>query len=130
MEIASLAARMLSRISNYKRRAVTVYSSDVPRVRAGRVDEFPPERPVLVVLDGRRLALVRRGDAVHALDDACPHAGGPLSEGALHGNVLTCPYHGWMWNVHSGACVAPDRPARVAVYPTHVEDGEVWIDLP
>jgi nitrite reductase (NADH) small subunit len=53
-----------------------------------------------------------------------------LGEGTLHGDTLTCPYHGWAWNVRTGACVAPDRPARVAVYPAHVEAGEVWVELP
>ena len=102
----------------------------MPRLHAGRLDDLPLGRPVLVVLGGRRVALVRRGEGVHALDNACPHAGGPLGEGTLHGDTLTCPYHGWAWNVRTGACVAPDRPARVAVYPAHVEAGEVWVELP
>jgi len=102
----------------------------VPRVRAGRLHDLPLERPVLLELEGRRLALIRQGDAVHALDDACPHAGGPLSEGTVRGDTLACPYHGWVWSLRSGACVAPGRDARVAVYPTRVEAGEVWVDLP
>jgi nitrite reductase/ring-hydroxylating ferredoxin subunit len=102
----------------------------MPRLPAGRLDDLPLGRPVLVVLGGRRVALVRRGDGVYALDDACPHAGGPLSEGTLRGDALACPYHGWVWNLRSGACVAPGREARVAVYPTRVEGGEVWVELP
>ena len=99
-------------------------------VRACRIDELPLERPVLVEIEGRRVALVRRGDAVHALDDSCPHAGGPLSEGAVEGERLTCPYHGWVWHLASGACVAPARDARATIYRTRVEHGEVWIALP
>ena len=100
------------------------------RVHAGRLTDLPLERPVLVELAGRRLALVRLGDVVHALDDGCPHAGGPLSEGAVRGDTLTCPYHGWVWHLRSGGCIAPGRDVRVAVYPTGVEAGEVWVDLP
>ena len=102
----------------------------MPRVRASRLDALLPGRPVLLDVDGRRLALVRVGDTVHALDDACPHAGGPLSEGAVTGRTLACPYHGWVWDLVTGACRAPGRGARVAVYPTRVDAGEVWVDLP
>ena len=102
----------------------------MPRVRAGRLDALLPGRPVLLEVDGRRLALVRVGDTVHALDDACPHAGGPLSEGEVTGRTLACPYHGWVWDLVTGACRAPGRGARVAAYPTRVDAGEVWVDLP
>ena len=100
------------------------------RVRAGRLEDLPPDRPVPLELHGHRVALIRRGDTVHALDDACPHAGGPLSEGTVRDDTLTCPYHGWVWSLRSGVCVAPGRDARVAVYPTGVDAGEVWVDLP
>lgn len=99
------------------------------RVHAGRLDALPRDRPVLFEVAGRRLALVRRGDTVHALDDSCPHAGGPLSEGALEGDALICPYHAWFWNVKTGVCMVPGRGARVAVYPVAVEGGEVWVEV-
>ena len=102
----------------------------MPRVCAGRLDDLPLARPVLLEIGGRRVALVRLGDVVHALDDVCPHSGGPLSEGTVRGDTLACPYHGWVWSLHSGACVAPGRDARVVVYPTRVEAGEVWVELP
>jgi nitrite reductase/ring-hydroxylating ferredoxin subunit len=102
----------------------------MPRVRAGRVDALPLDRPVLFEARGRRVALVRRGDAVHALDDSCPHAGGPLSEGAVLDGMLICPYHTWMWDLVTGACRAGAGRTPVAVYTVTVEDGEVWIDLP
>jgi nitrite reductase (NADH) small subunit len=102
----------------------------MPCVNAGRLDALPPGRPVLREIEGRRVALVRLGKTVHALDDACPHAGGPLSEGTVAGGALTCPYHAWVWDLRSGACIAPARGRRVAVYPTRVDAGEVWVELP
>ena len=102
----------------------------MPRVAAGRLDTLPVGRPMLAVLAGRRIALVRTAQAVYALDDSCPHAGGPLSEGTVRGGVLACPYHGWEWDLATGACRAPARDACVAVYATRVEGGEVWVDLP
>ena len=100
------------------------------RVRVARLDALPPDTPTLVVVNGRRVALVRRGDVVHALDDSCPHAGGPLSEGRAHDGTLVCPYHGWTWSLETGRCVAPARDAHVPVYPARVENGDVWLDLP
>src|ERR1051325_420511 len=102
----------------------------MPRVAAGRLDTLPVGRPWLAEIAGRRVALVRMGDHVHAVDDSCPHAGGPLSEGTVRDGVLACPYHGWEWDLATGACRAPAREACVTVYRTRVEDGEVWIDLP
>jgi nitrite reductase/ring-hydroxylating ferredoxin subunit len=102
----------------------------MPRVTAGRLDALPGGRPVLVELGGRRLAIVRIGQTVHAVDDMCAHAGGPLSEGTVADGAVACPYHGWVWDLATGACRAPARDACVAVYPTRVEAGEVWIELP
>jgi len=102
----------------------------MPRLAAGRLDALPVDRPVLLVVDGRRIALVRRGDTVHALAENCPHAGGPLSEGTVADGAVTCPYHGWVWDLTTGACRAPAHDARVPVYPVVVEGGEVLIELP
>jgi len=102
----------------------------MPRVAAGRLDALPVGRPSLVVVAGRRLALIRVGDGVHALDDACPHAGGPLSEGTVATDAVTCPYHGWVWDLTTGRCVAPSRSACAVVYRAGVEHGEVWVEIP
>jgi nitrite reductase/ring-hydroxylating ferredoxin subunit len=102
----------------------------MPRVAAGRLDALPSGRPVLFQAENRRIALVRIGDSVHALDDSCPHAGGPLSEGAVAGGTLICPYHTWMWDLVTGVCREPARGGRVTVYPTAVVGGEVWVELP
>jgi len=102
----------------------------MPRVAAGRLDTLPLGRPVLVEIAGRRVALVRTDDGVRAGDDSCPHAGGPLSEGTVMGDALACPYHGWVWDLATGACRVPPRDVCVVIYPTAVEAGDVWIDLP
>jgi nitrite reductase (NADH) small subunit len=102
----------------------------VSEVRAAALVDLSPERPVSVDLAGTRVALVRIGDEVFALDDACRHQGGPLGEGILRGNRLACPWHGWMYDVRSGECVMPARGERVASYPVTVESGEIWVEVP
>jgi nitrite reductase/ring-hydroxylating ferredoxin subunit len=99
------------------------------RVRAGRVDALPPG-PTALDVDGAPVVLARVGDAVYACGGVCSHKGGPLAEGKLSGTRLTCPWHGWMYDLRTGECVFPGRGARVPTYATRVEDGEVWVELP
>jgi len=101
----------------------------VSRLRAGRLEEVPAGGLRPVEVGGRRIVLARLGDAVYACDDTCAHQGGPLSEGKLSGHRLACPWHGWMYDVRTGACVFPGRAARVATYPVHVEAGDVWLEV-
>ena len=109
---------------------VPPYSNRMPRLRAGRLDGLTSARPTFCVLEGRRIALIRLGEAVHAVDDACPHAGGPLSQGAVDGEALICPYHTWMWDLTTGACIAGGRSTSLRIYPARVDAGDIWVDLP
>ncbi|MDO9596603.1 MAG: nitrite reductase small subunit NirD [Azoarcus sp.] len=68
------------------------------------------------------------GDAVFALIDACPHKGGPLSQGIVHGHKVTCPLHGWNIELDSGRACAPDEGCARR-YPVRIEEGEVWLDV-
>ena len=64
--------------------------------------------------------------AFHAIDDACPHRGGPLGAGYVEGHEVYCPLHGWPFDVRTGACrTMPNRPVRT--HPVRVEGGRVWL---
>ena len=81
-----------------------------------------------VQVGGRAYALFRepRTGAIHAIDGTCPHAGGSLAEGAVSGNVVTCPLHGWRFDTCTGCSV--DQPGNdVEHYETLVEEGMVYI---
>lgn len=67
-------------------------------------------------------------DQVFAIKNACPHRGGPLSEGIVHGNTVTCPLHNWKINLESGEALAPDEGCA-NVFPAKVEDGIVFLSL-
>ena len=54
--------------------------------------------------DGKSVALFNVGGTICALDGTCPHAGGPLGEGSLEDDIVTCPWHGWSFNVKTGDC--------------------------
>lgn len=67
-------------------------------------------------------------DRVFALRDRCPHQGGPLSQGIVHGEQVTCPLHGWVIGLRDGVAEAPDVGCARR-YEVRVEDGQVWLDV-
>ncbi len=66
-------------------------------------------------------------DQVFALDDRCPHKGGPLSEGIVHGTAVTCPLHAWVFSLETGQAQGADA-GTVATYPVRVADGRILLD--
>lgn len=83
---------------------------------------------VLETRDGP-IALFRTSDArVFALRDRCPHRGGPLSQGIVHGTCVTCPLHDWVIELPTGTARAPDEGA-VETFAVRVERGRVLVEL-
>lgn len=66
-------------------------------------------------------------DQVFALDNACPHKGGPLAEGIVHGNAVTCPLHNWVFSLETGQAQGADE-GQVATYPARVDQGRILIE--
>lgn len=81
----------------------------------------------MVELEGRRILLLRSGDEVHAFDNACPHEGNPLVDGEVLGDVLECAYHGWRFDLATGACLVGDEAAHR--YPTEVRGEEIHVRI-
>ena len=98
-------------------------------VRAVSLAELPVGGCTLHELNGTRMVLVRAGDRVYACAATCTHQGGPLHEGKLSGTRLTCPWHGWMFDLRSGECVMPSRGGRVDTYPVTIEGGDIWVEI-
>jgi 3-phenylpropionate/trans-cinnamate dioxygenase ferredoxin component len=98
-------------------------------VRVVRLEELGPGELRLVTVNGTRVVLARVGDTVYACEEMCAHQGGPLSEGKLSGTRLACPWHGWHFDVRTGACVMPSRGGPVRTYPVRIEAGEVWVEV-
>ncbi|HET7474484.1 MAG TPA: thiamine pyrophosphate-binding protein [Dermatophilaceae bacterium] len=99
-------------------------------MRWHKVDETPEEgRVQTAVLDGRSVALTRCGGRVGALDNHCPHQGGPLGEGSIEGGLLRCPWHGYDYDPLTGRPPAGFSDAPVA-YPVEQRDDGVYVALP
>lgn len=81
----------------------------------------------VVEANGRTILLLRVGEEVHAFDNACPHEGNPLVDGEVLGDALECAYHGWRFDLATGACLLGTRAARR--YPVELHGGEIRIRL-
>ncbi|MEZ6188287.1 MAG: Rieske 2Fe-2S domain-containing protein [Planctomycetota bacterium] len=95
-------------------------------IPAAKLSALSPGQGTAVEVAGYRLALFRQGDRVYALDEACPHAEGPLSQGEVEGATVYCPWHGWAFDLASGRC---RQGAHVRSYPTEVRGDDVYVAL-
>ncbi len=97
-------------------------------VRAMKIGELPPGMVRELQLDGKVIALSNVGGKIYAIDNVCLHRGGPLGEGELSGQVVTCPWHGWQYDVTSGKLVT--NPAvGVETYPVELRGDDVYVDV-
>ncbi|MGH7376111.1 MAG: Rieske (2Fe-2S) protein [Candidatus Methylomirabilales bacterium] len=98
-------------------------------VKVGSVKEIPPGSAKLVEAEGKRIAVFNVGGRYYAIDDTCPHQGGPLSEGELEGEVVTCPWHGSSFNATTGAVLTPPARKGVSRYTVRDTGGQLSIEL-
>jgi len=98
-------------------------------VRVANAADVPAGEGRVVQAGTRSVALFNVDGAYHAIDNECPHRGGPLGDGDLDGRLAVCPWHGWRWDVTTGAN-ANNPAVKVACFNTSVVDGEVYVELP
>jgi nitrite reductase (NADH) small subunit len=92
------------------------------------LDDIPRQGARVVKTHAGCVAIFRTADdQVFAMDDRCPHNGGPLSEGIVHGTSVTCPLHAWVFDLATGQAQGADEGA-VQTYPARVEGGRVFLD--
>ncbi|MGH2460389.1 MAG: Rieske (2Fe-2S) protein [Chloroflexota bacterium] len=96
-------------------------------IRAGSVDEVTSKGCVVVSAERHGIAVFYHDGRFYAVDNRCPHMGFPLSKGSLRCGVLTCHWHHARFDLESGGTFDPFAD-DVRVYPTHIEDGQIWID--
>ncbi len=93
-----------------------------------RLEDIPSQGARVIRATLGCVALFRTADdQVFALEDRCPHKGGPLSQGIVHETGVTCPMHNWVIDLETGRAKAPDE-GRVRTFPVEVRDGMVLID--
>ena len=90
--------------------------------------ECPPGGSIERVAGGRMVAIVNVAGTFHALDGLCPHQGGPLGTGAVCGTTLTCPWHGWQFDVVTGRHRL-SATVRQQVHEIREQDGRLYVRL-
>jgi nitrite reductase/ring-hydroxylating ferredoxin subunit len=97
-------------------------------IRVATIGQVQPGGGTVVTVGGRTLALFNVDGSYYAIDNTCPHRGGPLGEGDLEGCVVTCPWHAWGWDVTTGANT--NNPAvKVRCYPVTVRGDGLFVHL-
>lgn len=96
-------------------------------MKLANIEDVPPGKSIVVLInDGREIALFNVDGNIYALDNACPHMGGPLGEGELENGCVTCPWHGWQFDVKTGACA--NMPGQDALpVAIEIKDTEIFL---
>jgi len=95
----------------------------------GALDDIPVRRARVVKTAFGCLAIFRCAEnEVFAIEDRCPHKGGPLSEGIVHGGSVTCPLHNWVIDLETGKAQGADE-GSVRTFPLKLEHGRILLDL-
>jgi len=98
-------------------------------VRVAKAADLSPGEGKTVQAQKTEIALFNAGGTFLAVGNSCCHRGGPLGEGELDGTILTCPWHGWRFDMTTGVSLH-NPTASVPTYRTEVRDGEIFIELP
>ncbi len=98
-------------------------------VKVGTTSELAPGEAKEMEVNGKTIALFNLGGSYYAIDNTCTHRGGPLSEGDVEGQVVTCPWHGAKFNITSGEVLGPPARAGVASYSIRVTGSDVEVEL-
>lgn len=91
------------------------------------LDDLPDGKPARVEANGTPVLLLRQGHRIRAIGATCPHLGGPLDEGEIDGETVTCPWHASVFSLTDGGLVHGPATVPVAAYEVRVEDGRVAI---
>jgi nitrite reductase (NADH) small subunit len=125
---ALLSAGAVSRVRSAFPRNVMVRPLVTDYVDVGAVADIPAGRPAMRIVGDRKIALCRTASGIHALDNTCPHRGGPLSEGDLIGEELVCPWHLWSFDVKTGDCPG-STSVGVAAHDVKIEGDRILVKL-
>ena len=98
-------------------------------VKVATVSQVAPGTGMVATVSDKEVAVFNVDGTFHVIDNVCKHRGGPLGEGELEGDTVTCPWHAWQYNVKTGACVTKEG-ITVDKYEVRVEDGEVKVAVP
>ena len=96
-------------------------------VKAGQLNDFPAESMKKVAVNGEYVLVINVGGKLYAIGNSCTHEDGPLDEGELEGNVVTCPWHGGRFDVTNGKVLAPPPKTDALRYDVKIQGNDVLV---
>jgi 3-phenylpropionate/trans-cinnamate dioxygenase ferredoxin component len=99
-------------------------------IKVAELDEIEEGELMAVEADGEPICLAKVNGVICAFSDNCTHISGPLFKGVLEGDVLTCPWHGAQFNVHTGKVLRGPARQDLLTYPVRVEGNSILLRLP
>lgn len=99
-------------------------------IEIGALTDIPLRGARCVVTPAGKVAIFRSAEnQIYALDNRCPHKGGPLAEGIVHGASVTCPLHNWVFDLATGEALGADE-GQVRTWPVRIVDGRILLSHP
>ncbi len=97
-------------------------------VKVGKIGDIDEGKSQVVNANGKEMALFKIDGKIYAIENVCPHRGGPLAEGYVEGSEITCPWHAWTFDVKTGICqTVPDM--KQPVFPVKTETGDIFVEV-
>jgi len=99
-------------------------------IKVAELNDLDDGELMAVEIEDEPVCLVKVDGSIYAITDNCTHISGPLNEGELDGEVLTCPWHGAQFNVRTGKVLRGPARQDIQTYPVQVEDNSILVSLP
>jgi nitrite reductase (NADH) small subunit len=98
-------------------------------IKVASVSQIAPGTGMVANVNDKEVAVFNVDGSFYAIENICKHRGGPLGEGELEGETVTCPWHAWQYNVKNGNCLTKEG-IKMDTYEVHVEGDDVKIAIP
>ena len=98
-------------------------------IKIAETKNLAPGRAAAFDVEGQRIAVFNVEGAFYGIEDACPHSGGPLSEGCVSGTTVSCPWHGADFDIKTGAVLSPPAFEGVKSYKVLVDGDDIKVEL-
>ena len=99
-------------------------------IRVARTNDLEDGELMAVEVDSEPVCLAKVDGTIYAFTDDCTHIGGPLNEGELDGDMLTCPWHGAQFNVRTGKVLRGPARQDIQTYPVKVDNDDIFVSIP
>lgn len=97
-------------------------------IKVARSQQIKEKKPWPLVIDGKKIVLIRHRGCLTAFKDSCPHQGAPLSHGFVKDGQITCIYHGWKFNLDDGSFLSNDK-LKLKSYGVKEQANEVFLEI-